>query len=40
MVIAKPDEWGLLTFSAVADLCKEMSTNSNGNAAAAVRELP
>jgi peptidoglycan/xylan/chitin deacetylase (PgdA/CDA1 family) len=40
MVIAKPVERKYLHFSASADLCKEMSTNSNDNAAAAGHKSP
>jgi peptidoglycan/xylan/chitin deacetylase (PgdA/CDA1 family) len=40
MVIAKPVNRKYLHFSALADLCKEMSTKSNDNAAAAGQEWP
>jgi peptidoglycan/xylan/chitin deacetylase (PgdA/CDA1 family) len=40
MVIAKPVYRNYLHFSALADLCKEMSTKSNDNAATAGREWP
>jgi peptidoglycan/xylan/chitin deacetylase (PgdA/CDA1 family) len=40
MVIAKPVYRKYLHFSALADLCKEMSTKSNDNAAAAWRGWP
>src|SRR3984957_16601714 len=40
MVIAKPAYRKYLHFSALADLCKEMSTKSNDNTAAAGREWP